>query len=251
MKKQTGFTLIEIMIALLLGLLVLAAVIGIYITTIRGSTDTVRSTRLNHDLDSALLLMVNDIRRAGYWGGAIAGANSQNNPFTAATTNVQIHLNGDCILYTYDADGNGVVNNNEYFGFRLNGNAIQMRITNDATTDRTTAIAGCNSNSGWQTLTVNDIGSERINITDLTFSFNQIATPNLPATSKCLNTAILDDPENTLCADTTGYLNTGDRAIETRQVNIVIQGQSDNDATIRKTVSNSVRIRNDRIFVQP
>ena len=59
--RQLGFSLIEIMIALLLGLVVVGGAITIYISTIRGSTDTLRSARLNHDLDSAMQLMINDI----------------------------------------------------------------------------------------------------------------------------------------------------------------------------------------------
>ncbi len=254
MKKQTGYTLIEIMIALLLGLIVVAATITIYITTIRGSTDTLRSTRLNYDLDSTMQLMINDIRRAGYWGGAVAGANSQDNPFMVPTTNVQINPDpGTCILYTYDANGSGIltptvftddVDADEFYGFRLEDGAIEMRLTG-------TTTANCNDGA-WQALTINNNSSgERINITGLQFSFNPIINPNLPGTSKCLNTASLADPEDTLCADTTaGYLNTGQRAIETRQVNIVITGALANDATVTKTISDSVRIRNDRIFTQ-
>ncbi len=267
MKKQNGFTLIEIMISLLIGLIIIAATITIYVNTIKSSTDTIRSVRLNHDLDSALSLMENDIKRAGYWGGAIAGANSQLNPFTVVTTapitNVQIPT-PSCILYSYDGgngitggvahDANGIVNLDEYYGFRLTTNgAIEMRLT-----VADTASVGCN-NGEWQALTINDTSGERINITRLQFSFNPIpgvgdlAFPILPATSKCLNTASLvtTAPFNTLCADAAvGYLTTGQRAIETRQVNVVITGQLANDPSVTKTVYNSVKIRNDRIFTQ-
>ena len=68
MKKQTGFTLIEIMISLLLGLIVLGATISIYIAAIRGSSDVIKSARLNYDLDSALSMMANDIRQFADFG---------------------------------------------------------------------------------------------------------------------------------------------------------------------------------------
>lgn len=261
MNEQRGLTLIEILIALLLGIILIGATITVYIITIRGSADTIRAARLNHDLDSALLLMVNDIRRAGYWGGAVAGADSRNNPFMAATTNVLIYDTdgddeGDCILYTYDANGSGIntpndftddVDANEYYGFRLNNGVVEMRLTGN-----TTAVAGCgNVGQSWQAMTISDNGGESLNITRLAFSFDPIADPDLPTTSKCLNTFKLDPPEDTLCEDTVDYLETDDRAIETRQVNIVIAGQLANDATVTKTVSGSVRIRNDRIFTQP
>lgn len=255
MKKQTGFTLPELLISLLLGLIVIGGTIAIYISTIRGSADAIRAARLNHDLDSALLLMVNDIKRAGYWGGAIAGADSRDNPFMAATTNVQIpnpdaNGIGNCILYSYDANGSGLttagaaaVDANEYYGFRLNNGVVEIRLTGTTTAD-------CN-NGNWQAMTISDTGGESLNITRLAFSFDPIADPVLPTTSKCLNTFILDPPENTLCEYTVNYLETEDRAIETRQVNIVIEGRLANDATVTKTVSGSVKIRSDRIFTQP
>ena len=112
------------MIALLVGLIVVSATISIYVATVSSSSSTIKSTRLNHDLDAVMTLMVNDIKRAGYWGGARVGADSRNNPFTVVTTtatavnfaptNVSVmdftddggtnHVLG-CILYSYDADG--------------------------------------------------------------------------------------------------------------------------------------------------
>ena len=255
---QSGFTLIEIMIALALGLVVIAALISLYIVTVRGSADAIRATRLNHDLDSALLLITNDIRRSGYWAGAIAGADSRNNPFTAATTNVQIH--GNCIVYTYDANVNGVVNDDEYFGFRLNNGAIQMRMTGSATTERTTEAASCTSNSGWEALTINDASNEQLTITRLTFSFGAITSPNLPRTSRCLNvarpqtaiTATNPNPIDSLCPTATGsFAASGDRVIETRQVNVVIEARVTGDSTVTKSISNSVKLRNDRVFTYP
>ncbi len=250
MKKQTGFTLIEIMIALVLGLIVLSATIGIYVSTVKGSTDTINSARLNHDLESVMSLMVNDLRRAGYWGGAIAGADSAANPFVSETTNVtNIQLRnlaapttalaagatGNCILYTYDADGDGVVDANEYYGFRLNGSTINMRLTGT-----TAAPASC-TNGDWE----ENIAGDQITITALTFS-----TSTAPATYKCLNvtTAI---SYNTPCAEVTAAnLATGAKASESRQLTIVLTGRLANDATVTKTLTNVVKVRTDRIFTQ-
>ena len=63
MKKQSGFTLIEIMIALLIGLAnCIAATISIYICYVKSNSRYINSARLNHDLESVMSLMVNDIR---------------------------------------------------------------------------------------------------------------------------------------------------------------------------------------------
>jgi len=252
MKKQAGFTLIEIMIALLLGLIIIAATIGIYITTIRGSSDTIRSARLNHDLDSAMSLMINDIRRAGYWGGAIAGADSRNNPFTTTVTNIQIHGN-TCILYSYDSNGSGIntpndltddVDANEYYGFKLEGTNIRMRKSG-----ATNAAAGC-SNTGpndWETMNI-DTGnsrSEKVEIDSLIFDFDDLSTP-----SKCKNVTTVIS-ENKSCATTSIALNTGDSVVETRQVTIALRGHITGETSVQKSQLSNVKVRNDRIFTQP
>jgi prepilin peptidase dependent protein B len=248
MKKQSGYTLIEIMIALLIGLIIVAATIAIYISTVRGSTDTIRSARLNHDLESAMSLMMNDIRRAGYWGGAIAGADSKTNPFTIGAANIQSPAAG-CILYTYDADGDGVVDDpNEYYGFKLEGTNIRMRKSG-----ATTAAAGCSNSdpNEWETMNI-DSGnsrSEKIEIDTLTFNFNDASAP-----SKCKNVATVTSVNNSCAAAVaaaTITLNSGDTVVETRQVTIALSGHITDEASVSKTLTSTVKVRNDRIFTQP
>jgi prepilin peptidase dependent protein B len=248
MKKQSGLTLIEIMIALLIGLIIIAATINIYITTIRGSSDTIRSARLNHDLESAMSLMINDIRRAGYWGDAIAGADSRDNPFTTTTTNIQIHSN-TCILYSYDGgsgstggvphDANGAVNSDEYYGFKLEGTNIRMRKTGATTATCTDGV--------WETMNI-DTGnsrSEKVEIDALTFNFDDAGAP-----SKCKNVTT-DTSDNKSCATTTIPLNSGDNIVETRQVTMTLSGHITGEASVSKTLTSTVKVRNDRIFTQP
>lgn len=248
MKKQFGFTLIEIMIAMLIGLIIVSATIGIYVSTVKGSTDTINSARLNHDLELVMSLMVNDIRRAGYWGGAIADANSEANPFTAEVTdvtNIQLRnfaapaialaagATGNCVLYTYDADGDGFVDANEYYGFRLNGNTINMRLTGTVA-----ATADC-TNGSWE----ESIDGDQVSITALTFS---------TAGYKCLNVSLSPSVSyNKPCAETTlAELAVGAKASESRQLTITMTGQLVNDATVTKTLTDTVKIRTDRVFTR-
>ncbi|MDO9423974.1 MAG: prepilin-type N-terminal cleavage/methylation domain-containing protein [Methylobacter sp.] len=246
MKKQSGFTLIELMIALVIGLIIIAATIGIYITTIRGSSDTIKFVRLNHDLESVMSLMTNDIRRAGYWAGAIAGADSRENPFTSETTNVtNIQLRnlaapttavttGNCILYTYDANGDGVVDVNEYYGFRRNGSTINMRLTGTATDP-----ADC-TNGSWE----ENIAGNQITITALSFSLDN---------SKCLNVTTTTSFNSTcaVAAETAGNLNACDNIAETRQVTVTLNGQLADDPSVKKSLTNIIKTRNDRVFRMP
>ncbi len=227
------------MIALLLGLVVIGAALAIYISTIQGSTDTLRSARLNHDLDSAMQLMTNDIRRAGYWGGSIAGSDAGDNPFTNTTTKLQIldytdaggatHTDG-CVLYTYDGDGDGVVDGDEYYGFRLDRNALWIRLSGTTTAD-------C-SDGNWERI----IDETLLSISALTFS----------DASQCQNvstTDILAKSCDAAVAD--GDIASSEIAVETRQIDIVLTGVVLTDNSVIKTLSGTVKVRNNRIFTQP
>jgi len=221
------------MIALLLGLIVLGATINIYVTTVGSSASLIKSTRLNHDLESVMTLMINDIKRSGYWGGAIVDADSRLNPFTAATTNLQIP-SGTCILYSYDANGDGVVDasGNEFYGFKFETNTLKMRNTGTTTAD-------C-SNGSWEEF----IDGNQLTITNLQFSFAPVT--GLPATSRCLNVTTNTTTNAAAC---TGAV-TGDNIGEKRIVNIQLTGQVKNDTTT-KTLNSTVEVRNNRLYTQP
>jgi len=248
MKKQIGFTLIEMMIALVLGLIVLAATINVYIGTVGSSSNLIKSARLNHDLESVMALMINDIRRAGYWSGANFAADSRTNPYTATTTNIQIPSN-TCVLYSYDADGDGIVDSNEFYGFQFTNNTIQMRKTG-------TTTATCTDGT-WEEF----IDGNQLTITNLQFNFVPV-TGVLPATSRCLNVTNSSTAANAptppatpevICSaiPTTFPIVSGDNLAEKRLVNIQLTGQVTSDTTVTKTINGTVEVRNNRLYIQP
>lgn len=245
--KQKGFTLIELMIAMMLGLIVIGGALSIYISTVTSSSNTIKSARLNYDVKSVIALMSNDIKRAGYWGGAVVGADSRGNVFTAAATNIQIRNlaapttvvnTGNCILYSYDADDSGASDANEFYGFRLSGTAIQMRLTGATTLDCSDGV--------WQTIT-----TDNVEITNLQFSFLPVGA--LTATTRCLNNTTATS-FNTLCSvadDTAGNISSGDLIIESRVLNIIIAGRVDDDDDVVQSFSETVQVRNNRTYTQP
>jgi len=266
MKKYHGFTLIEIMIALVIGLIVVAAAISIYISTVGSSTSTIRSSRLNHDLESTMTLMINDIRRAGYWGGG-ADAIATINPFTTGNANIQITKatgapDNSCILYAYDANDNGRltptdqtddIGADEYYGFKLLNNSIYIRKTGSTAT-----AASCDGANEWEQF----VDSNSVSITELTFSFVRLNDPSdsprdLIATSSCFNQTKQYFTDNLDCA-TSPYLSVGgaytgsagangDYIAQNRIVNIRLRGSVSSDPTVIKTLLGSVEVKNNRI----
>ncbi len=225
MKKVKGFTLIELMIAMVLGLFVIGAVITIYLMTVSASSDTVKSARLNHDLALAMTLMVNDIKRTGYWGGAIAEADVSNNPFMASTARPALYDSNQCIVYSYDANPPITVDSDEYYGFRLNNGVLEIRFSG-------TTNANC-TNGAW--VSNNLIDEDDITVTTLSF------TP----TYTCLN---ITTPASTIASTSTECTTVSDSVIELRQLEIVLTGELSDDAAVTSTVTETVMLRNNRIL---
>ncbi|VVC75585.1 hypothetical protein AQUSIP_08750 [Aquicella siphonis] len=215
LKQQQGLSLVELLVALVVNIILLSALIAAFSSTISHYNNVNNADTLNQQLESALLLMANDIRRAGYWGNAMNDVNTglNNNPFMAADTDVSINGGNNCILFTYDYDNNGSVqavtsaSDDERYGFRVVNQTLQARPPG-APFDCTAAA------SAWENVTNPSI----LRITALSFS---LSTATVPAGQ-------------------------ASKVMQIRSVNISITGQLTSDATVTKTLTQQVRIRNDK-----
>lgn len=98
-RHVRGFTLVELMIAMLIGLIVIGAVLGLVLSIIQSNNQTIQATRLTQELRATAAVVTNDIKRAG---GVI-------DPMTVATANAGKPLNpfatitstGTCLRYGY------------------------------------------------------------------------------------------------------------------------------------------------------
>jgi hypothetical protein len=174
------------------------------------------------------------------------------------------------LLYAYDANDNGSLDNDEKYGFKLVNGQIEMRTTCAA---GATCATTC-SDGTWVALT--DPG--KINISTLTFD-----TLN----SKCLS---ITDDDNVVAGNENNYWETttdsiirfpcvtpvstdvttyvldandvygvgtyvapqsGDRLIEARQVNVQITGNLVNDTAMAKNQVVAINVRNNHIRVVP
>lgn len=214
-KTIKGFTLIELMIALIISTILFIAIISIFVTNMSYYKKTFVTNKLNQQLIGILDVMSNDIRRAGYWQNANSdiGTFQNNNPFQVSGADISVNGAQNCILFSYDHDINGSLatinsgSDDERYGFKLNNGVIQGRTS--------TGGFSCTA-TDWENIT----DSHDINITALTFTLNTSTVTTGPGT----------------------------RGIAIRSVDITVSGQLTSDATVTKTLTQHVRIRNDKFI---
>lgn len=300
---HSGFSLVELMIGLTLGLIIISGVLGIFSNTVKNQSDNLKMSRLNQELRAVMDVMARDIRRAGYWAPAadatrpvgtlqpsatsgtitltssqpaasgpflalntapksitglkiISGAGSATitgyidgstvtgsvtstfsstasipqgkwmiaNPFTDVAANNDILVSGSCVQYTYDMNGDTVVDNNERFGFRYNSSLSRVEMHKGG------AIS-CPGTGDWETLTTDSV----IEITSLTLSV---------ADSQCINGNNMG-----MCASSTPAK--GDVLLYVREIDIALTGRLKGDPAVTRTLTQTVKVRNDRIAVAP
>jgi prepilin peptidase dependent protein B len=114
-KQQSGITLIELMIAIVLGILVSGAVITIFITNVQSATENIKMVRLNQELRTVMGFVSDEIKRTGY------SASSDEDYMAAWDTST-----ANCVIYSYDqnADGSAYAAATDRLGFRLSGGVV-------------------------------------------------------------------------------------------------------------------------------
>jgi len=172
-QTQRGVTLIEMMIAMLIGLLVTGSIITIFISNVKSTTENVRMIQLNQELRASMAFITDEMRRAGY----SSDCNSTYMDALAAFDDDGDGLN-DCFIYAYDSNSSdGDVTLAETFGFRLENNTLIWannatgacdfgNMNNDALTD--SAIA--NITAFTMTFNPEPAGAVNVNQLDVTIT---------------------------------------------------------------------------------
>ncbi len=74
LRKPKAFTLIELMVAMVVGLLVAGVAMAMYVSLIRANSTSIQVARLTQALQASLDVMERDLRRAGYMANAISSS---------------------------------------------------------------------------------------------------------------------------------------------------------------------------------
>lgn len=233
MKKTQGFSLVELMVAMVVGLFVAAIVATMYVSIIRANSTTVQVSRLNLDMQAALDIIARDIQRTGYASGAEAALerDSTGNPTSSAASSAAhtamfsafasdgstLDLQNNCILLRYDANGDGAITGGATlpeiiaYSFSSGSQSVVYKAFDSA------AAQSCTVDNTWQELAG---GGDQLNITALTFAL---------------------DPASSAIATSGAYNTSGQRAVIVR-----LSGQSATDGQIQLRLERKVRLRNDQ-----
>lgn len=139
--KQRGFTLIELMLGMALGLTIVAAGLMALTQHLRQSRQLAIEMRLSRDLQNAMDLVTRNLRRAGAWDQSPSGV------WSAARTEIQPNPRADLAVGEEIAFSYGTA---ERLTYRLRSQAIEMKI----------------GDGSWQSLT--DVGTLQVTAFEVT-----------------------------------------------------------------------------------
>ena len=150
-KRNRGFTLIELMVALVLGLVVVGGVMAVFMNTYQANAQNIKAVRLTEEMRAVMSLIARDIRRAGTRELAWRLTLGTPNPFSTATAAGWVVSNmtgapaNSCVRLAYSVtNDNGTAASNRY-GYRLDaaGNGVIDTYNHNA------GQWSCNG-TGWQ-----------------------------------------------------------------------------------------------------
>lgn len=102
-RRTAGFSLIELMVALVAGMVVVGAVLAFTVSSVRANADYVGSARLMQELRSVSQYVNSELRRAGYDEDSMAFlASSTTQVSEFAPMLVDTTAGANCVIYAYD-----------------------------------------------------------------------------------------------------------------------------------------------------
>ena len=191
LTSSRGFSLVELLVALIAGLIIVAAAGTLYVSILRANAASVQLSALNLGMQSLMDIMERDIRRAGYFASAaqnlartsagtpVLAPSDRTAMFTltvsAGSTTLQdlqrIAVAAplyDCILLRYDADDDGAIAGNaEIMGYRFVSTEKGLEFK-QWTTVATQLTERCDGDTGWSNISQDG----QLQLTSLTFAID-------------------------------------------------------------------------------
>ncbi|HAD08000.1 MAG TPA: hypothetical protein DCF62_00830 [Porticoccaceae bacterium] len=241
-SRQGGFSLVELMVGITVGLIILAGAITVLSNLSFSGLENSRSIRLNQQMRENLDLMRRELQKAGYVAAYQVGVTDWSDSadrdaveaaidtFGAITLGDCFDADGDtiadecrCIGYSYDLDEDGVKDDpGELFGFRQNGAVIESGTGVD-----------CAGGGSWEA-----ISDTAVSIQANGFYFKI-------------------DPDDSVDYEIEeGGVNevgcgAGDVCLARRKIIVAMDAVLSSDNTVTASLRDEVKLKNDRYYTEP
>ena len=155
-KKQSGASLMEVLVAMSISLVVTASMIALMSNSLGNTTRIIKMTKLSDDMRIAVQMMSRDVRRSSYNAYSMycyANDDCGSDSITTAdgtmvlAGDITINADGDCFTFLSDRDHGGDSTENEAGGFRrvvTGGVGVIEMWTGDNAPDCTSAAGSTN-----------------------------------------------------------------------------------------------------------
>lgn len=216
-RCSRGLSLVELMVGVAVGLFIVAGASFLAVNQLGDNRRMSLEMQVQQDLRATADLIARDLRRGGYWGAAETGVwysggpNVKSNPYSATDPSTNAALTEEVnYQYSRDADFDDVDDDQERFGFKLDAgdHTIRMRV-----------------GGAWQALT--DSNVLKVTRFDVTLNTQSVT---LSCFKECPGPG-----GATACWPTQAL----------RRFTVLIEGEAVSDANVKRSVSSSVRLRND------
>jgi prepilin-type N-terminal cleavage/methylation domain-containing protein len=122
-RSAGGFTLVELMIGMAVGLIMLTAVVALTVSVLRTNAEVVTLSKLTQEGRAIGDLVTREVRRARYSGNYLQFVGSAGSVPNAFET-LDILSSGSCVRFAYDANDNGTVDADEVKVISLRDGAV-------------------------------------------------------------------------------------------------------------------------------
>ena len=128
-RLSHGVTLIEMMIALVIGLIVSGAALALVVAVMKSNADTIRATRLTQELRATAEIIARDLRRARSVGDPVA--NVGKSPLISACNAISpATASASCVRFGYDcmSDATGSFTSGTFKSIGLAGGKVMLSV---------------------------------------------------------------------------------------------------------------------------
>lgn len=120
-KSQAGVTLVELMIAMVVGLIVIGAAIALAVSLMKANNDSIRSTRLSQEMRALADVAAMEIRRARSLEDPLANVGLGATAFVTCNA-ITPSADGKCLTFAYGC--NPINGNGKFQTISLSGSSM-------------------------------------------------------------------------------------------------------------------------------